>query len=556
VKNLLEQRAIMDALFECLGDGVLAVDATRTILVANASARRMFNGVEVGKGLPSNWPTLHRSMRQDGTPLAPEDGALGRGLRGERTDDLMFTLQPEGSAGSIWVEATGRPVLGANGEVIAAVGVYRDATERKRQTDLYATLARNIPRSAVILFDRDLRCLAVDGEMARASGLVPASMIGQTIRALAGFSEGDEQFDRIEDAYRRALAGESVTIDLDHRERILALHAAPVRDDLGHVSAGIVLASDVTAERRVAAALRRSDQVYRAIVQNLPNGAVFMVDRDLRYVTADGPIVADMMRRAGLDGLVGRSVTDVVSTANGEVILDVYRSTLAGQHRHLEVTRGDRFYDLNLVPIFDGSVVSHALVFLYDVTDRKSELAALEAARVILERNAGDLQKASVTDELTGLLNRRGLTRIAEQEMLVAARTDRNLLLFFVDVNGMKKINDTLGHQMGDRALVDTGHLLRKVFRTSDAVARLGGDEFVVLVTDASATSGPALAVRLRDALAEYNASQSSPFHLSLSSGVSLFDPSKPSTLGWLLSDADARMYEEKRARRLSVHPR
>jgi diguanylate cyclase (GGDEF)-like protein len=351
VNNLLEQRAIMDALFECLGDGVLAVDATRTILVANASARRMFNGVEVGKALPSNWPTLHRSMRQDGTPLAPEDGALARGLRGERTDDLMFTLQPGGSADSIWVEATGRPVLGANGEVIAAVGVYRDATERKRQTDLYATLARNIPRSAVILFDRDLRCLAV-------------------------------------------------------------------------------------------------------------------------------------------------------------------------------------------------------------VTDRKSELAALEAARVILERNAGDLQKASVTDELTGLLNRRGLTLIAEQEMLVAARTDRNLLLFFVDVNGMKKINDTLGHEMGDRALVDTGHLLRKVFRTSDAVARLGGDEFVVLVTDASATSGPALAVRLRDALAEYNASQSSPFQLSLSSGVSLYDPGKPSTLGWLLSDADARMYEEKRARRLSVHPR
>jgi sensor histidine kinase regulating citrate/malate metabolism len=62
VKNPLEQRAITDALFECLGDGVLAVDATGTILVANASARRMFNGVQVGKALPSNWPTLHRSM--------------------------------------------------------------------------------------------------------------------------------------------------------------------------------------------------------------------------------------------------------------------------------------------------------------------------------------------------------------------------------------------------------------------------------------------------------------------------------------------------------------
>jgi diguanylate cyclase (GGDEF)-like protein len=134
---------------------------------------------------------------------------------------------------------------------------------------------------------------------------------------------------------------------------------------------------------------------------------------------------------------------------------------------------------------------------------------------------------------------------IADQAIRAAVRKREKLVLFFVDLDGMKTINDELGHTMGDRALVEAGSLLRRVFRRSDVVARLGGDEFVVLAVDATLESGPTLAAKMREALLEYNSS-SRQFQLSMSVGTSIFDPASPSTLERLLSEADAHMYEEK----------
>jgi diguanylate cyclase (GGDEF)-like protein len=550
-----EQRALTEALLENIGDGVLAVQKNGTFLIANAAARRLFaDGAVAGKPMPADWATMHRSIRPDGTPMPSEDGALSRAMRGEKTDGLEFTLERPGASAPIWVEASGRAVRGANGEIVAGVAVYRDVTDRKHSADLYKALATNIPRGAVFLFDPQLRCLALDGEIAKRGGLVPKDPIGRTLRELAGYTEADREFDPVDDAYRRTLAGESMTIDHENRGQTFALHTAPIRDALGRVSSGIALALDVTAERKTEAALRKSEEVYRAIVQHLPNGAVMMVDRDLRYVTADGPVISDLLARANLKGFVGHTVAELSSDANREEIVDLYRQALAGERVHREVQRGDRFYDLDVVPLFErdkghgGEPVSHALIFLYDVTTRKAEHAELEKARAALEKSAHELREASVTDELTGLLNRRGFQLIAEQEMKVAARGNHKLVLFFADLNGMKDINDTLGHKMGDRALVDTARLLRRVFRDSDVIARLGGDEFVVLATDATVEC-TSIAARVKEAIAEYNGS-TSPFRLSLSLGTSVFDPAEPATLEKLIADADARMYDDKKMRR------
>jgi diguanylate cyclase (GGDEF)-like protein len=145
---------------------------------------------------------------------------------------------------------------------------------------------------------------------------------------------------------------------------------------------------------------------------------------------------------------------------------------------------------------------------------------------------------------------------LAEQQMRIAARNGKTLVLVFVDLNGMKRINDALGHKMGDRALVDTASILRRVFRRSDVIARLGGDEFVVLATDCVDAADPSYTTRLKDALVEHNASPESPFRLSLSAGTSIFDPSQPTSLEALISDADARMYEAKHSRQMSTFPR
>ncbi len=116
-----------------------------------------------------------------------------------------------------------------------------------------------------------------------------------------------------------------------------------------------------------------------------------------------------------------------------------------------------------------------------------------------LESANKEIQALAISDPLTGLYNRRGFIALAEQQLKLADRTRRGALLFFADLDGMKWINDTLGHEEGDRALVDIASILKETFRLSDIIARIGGDEFAVLVIDTTAVTPEILTARLKD---------------------------------------------------------
>ncbi len=94
------------------------------------------------------------------------------------------------------------------------------------------------------------------------------------------------------------------------------------------------------------------------------------------------------------------------------------------------------------------------------------------------------IQNLSITDELTSLLNRRGFFTLAEQQIKIARRTGREMVLLFADLDKLKWINDTWGHAEGDRALCEVGKILKNTFRESDIIARIGGDEFVMLAVE------------------------------------------------------------------------
>ncbi len=176
-----------------------------------------------------------------------------------------------------------------------------------------------------------------------------------------------------------------------------------------------------------------------------------------------------------------------------------------------------------------------------------------EQARDAVERRAAATHTASVTDELTGLHNRRGFRELAAPLLERANRAGRPALLFFADVNGMKQINDTLGHDAGDEAIRLLATLLRAAFREGDLLARLGGDEFVILVPDAGPELADALRRRMRALVDDHNAASSGrPFRLSVSMGAAAYDPKSPRRLEALLAEADAIMYEQKRLRKLT----
>ncbi len=171
---------------------------------------------------------------------------------------------------------------------------------------------------------------------------------------------------------------------------------------------------------------------------------------------------------------------------------------------------------------------------------------ALREREEALRRNAELLKSLSLVDELTGLNNRRGFFELARQTLKIAKREHYSMGLFFIDLNGLKQINDTFGHLAGDEALRDSADVLRETFRDSDIIARIGGDEFVALAHVTRDTN--ALRQRLRDHLAAFNAKRLKPYTLDVSIGTTVVNVSTDNDIEAMIARADAAMYEEKRA--------
>jgi diguanylate cyclase (GGDEF)-like protein len=152
----------------------------------------------------------------------------------------------------------------------------------------------------------------------------------------------------------------------------------------------------------------------------------------------------------------------------------------------------------------------------------------------------------ALVDEVTNLLNRRGFSFLAEQQLKLAARNGKGQLLVYIDVDELKKINDTFGHHVGDMALIDVANVVKDNFRKSDIVARIGGDEFAVLAIETSWAVSDIFAMRLKNNLVIHNEIEARPFELSFSIGFSYFDPGSPCSLDELIERADANMYEVK----------
>lgn len=177
------------------------------------------------------------------------------------------------------------------------------------------------------------------------------------------------------------------------------------------------------------------------------------------------------------------------------------------------------------------------------ISDTLQRTVLCAVKQSVLDR---ELRSLALTDDLTCLYNRRAFLALATQQVRHARRTGQGLLVFFADVDDLKKINDTFGHQEGDFALIRTANALERTFRDSDIAARLGGDEFGVLALEASSQNQDTILRRLNESIQESNREELR-YRLSLSVGVARLDPKHFTSLGDLLEQADLAMYEEKR---------
>ena len=162
------------------------------------------------------------------------------------------------------------------------------------------------------------------------------------------------------------------------------------------------------------------------------------------------------------------------------------------------------------------------------------------------------LHEMTLTDELTGLRNRRGFFLLAEQELKVALNKQMGVILWciYADLDGLKKINDSLGHEFGSEAIVRTADILKATFRDADILARLGGDEFAVLAVSNSLAGGSLLLERLNRKVHDLNEQEQLLYKLALSVGLVRFDPDKKTSVNELLKEADQAMYEDKNSKK------
>lgn len=368
------------------------------------------------------------------------------------------------------------------------------------------------------------------------------------------------QDERVIATLRKALGGKVGFYEGSHASQTrptkicISLRTAPIFDRHGEVRGGIGIVEDITERKRAEEDLRRTHQIYADAIENArgvpyrynPATEIYeFVGRGCWDLLGLRPQVLSLKTMWSL--IQEYRVSGGVTATDPDLYYQAFRRgafPYAQVDLRLTTPRGEEKWISDCcVPIRDertGELVATLGIF-QDITHRK--------------RLEDQLRAMSLEDELTGLYNRRGFLTFAQQHLKLAARMHTCMLLLFGDVNGLKSINDTYGHAIGDQALVRLAGIMKSTFRESDIIARIGGDEFVILAIESDEANSSTLTERLQAKITEENNRGIAPYHLSLSIGVARYDPDRPCGIEPLLARADQLMYEQKKKGQVLEQP-
>lgn len=284
--------------------------------------------------------------------------------------------------------------------------------------------------------------------------------------------------------------------------------------------------------------LRESEEKYRSLL-DFTEDSIYLVDRSYRYLFMNKHLL-----RLGLLGnqFLGQSYRSFHSSEETKEFIkkvnQVFKTGESIQYEH-KSRRDGRYFLRTLTPVkeLNGTTVAVTIV-----SKDISELKQMEEK----------LRTLSLTDELTGLYNRRGFLPLAEQQLKTAKRLGCRTLLLAADIDNLKRINDTFGHRQGDFALIEAANIIKATFREPDIISRIGGDEFAVLMIENSTADSKMLISRLQRECDIHNTKSGRNYELSLSIGITHCAPECSYTIEELLDRADKLMYEQKRRKHKS----
>jgi diguanylate cyclase (GGDEF)-like protein/PAS domain S-box-containing protein len=303
----------------------------------------------------------------------------------------------------------------------------------------------------------------------------------------------------------------------------------------------VAVCDDVSERKKAEEALQRSEEKYREILENMWES---YVETDLKgNLTFFNPAACAMLKYSP-EELKGINYQQFIDAEMAPTVVEtfgkVYRTGVGLSLLEFRLVRKDGAMvyvetSLNLRKDSLGKAVGFSGI-LRDISERK--------------RFEEELHRQSVSDAMTGLFNRRGFVALAEKQMKIAERNRMNIVLLFADMDGLKWINDNLGHKKGDEAIIEAASVLKEAFRESDIIARVGGDEFVVLALGASMLDADSITGRFDDCLRVHNAREDRDYKISISIGMVRCDPQESTNLDDLMTRADTLMYEQKKQRK------
>lgn len=285
-------------------------------------------------------------------------------------------------------------------------------------------------------------------------------------------------------------------------------------------------------------ALMESEEKYRSLVDSTDD-SIYLVDRDYKYLF----INKKHLSRLGLseEQVKGKSYRDLHSQEETELFIErAGKAIKQGKSIQYEYAsfRDARYFLQTYSPVKNSAGDTVAVtVISKDITKRK--------------HMEDELRTVSLTDELTGLYNRRGFLVLAEQHLKIANRDKKGIFMLYADLDGLKEINDKFGHREGDMMLSETAKILRDSYRESDIIARIGGDEFVVIPIGIVGNDTAIIIDRLQRKIDTYNSiNHRRGYKLEISAGLAYYDPKNPCNVDELLEKADSMMYEQKKRKK------
>ncbi len=338
-------------------------------------------------------------------------------------------------------------------------------------------------------------------------------------------------------AHLRALQGELVRYETDWRGRSFETRVEPLRAADGKISGTVGIAIDVTDRKSLYEALQTQKVYFATLFENAPE-AIAILDEHDHIIRINGQFTT--MFGYTEDEALGRNINDLIVPGEGvEEGEKLTARVAAGEKLRAEAQRRHK----------DGHTLWVAIAATpFGVVDQPGRIYAMYHDISARKYAEDELKALLLVDQLTGLHNRRAFIALSEQALKLATRQERDVLMIFIDVDQLKHINDTHGHLVGDRALIDTARVLRESCREADLIARLGGDEFVALMTVDSDQTAELVCERITARVATHNREIDRGYELSLSLGAKR-SKAEGTMLVDLLAQADTALYEQKRGR-------